>query len=174
MTVFLGQVSQYMITIMPSGAPPSALAVDFPDSTVRMIAFTAVVPAGSPGVWYGGSGSTLYATIYFIQSGKPVPESEDMGALGQSGAGLILNPSKTPGWSFNLFTSNDDYAAIVDLLRNTSPVWFSFLDPNTWSLYCDNQSVRQDQIASALTSTVALSPALVAGLNRRGINLVSH
>jgi hypothetical protein len=172
MTFYLGQVSQYMITITPSSAPPTNVA------TVRTISMTAVVPAGQSGIWYGGTGSTLSATINFVLSGKPVPQSINMGETGQPGGfgGIIVAPGQKPlppGWAFQLFALTDDYEAIVDLLRNTSPVWFSFMDPSTWSLYCDNQNVRQDQIASALTSTVALSPALVASMNAHGINLLS-
>jgi hypothetical protein len=174
MSMYLGQVSQYTITIAPSGAllPPTTA------DTVRTIMFTAVVPAGQPAIWYGGSGSILQATLYFVPSGKPFPDSSDQGEPTSGGLGSIGNiPGVTthaPACVFTLFTTIDDYAAIVDLLRNTSPVWFSFIDPKFWSLYCDTQSVHQEQASiPVLTNTAVLSPALLAGLKANGMDLLS-
>jgi hypothetical protein len=80
----------------------------------------------------GGQG---IAFLNFIPAGRPVPDSS------------IGGGSSEGDFVFDLALPMEDYTAIVDLVRNETPIRFAFddTDPNGWSVRTGSEEVGEDQ-----------------------------
>jgi hypothetical protein len=98
--IYQGEVSNYQISISPSSYPgPNP---EFPYT--RFVGLNVAMSGGGSAVVF----------VDFIPTGRSVPDSS------------IRAGTKPPDLVFDLFAPIDDYAAIVDVVRNESPVGFRF------------------------------------------------
>lgn len=120
--IYDGTVTNYSIEIYPSSWPGPSPAFPY----TRTIGLN-VVPLST-----GGQG---LAILYFVPAGRPVPDSS-------------IRADTSDPLVFDLFLPLDDYTAIVDLVRNETPVMFAFDDnepEKVWSVRAGPEEVGEDQ-----------------------------
>jgi hypothetical protein len=118
---YSGSVSNYSIQVSPS---------TFPGWAPPQYAYTRVVVLNPIDLSGGGSG---LAFLYFVPDGRPVTDSSTRAGT--------ANPVV-----WDLFLPMDDYAAIIDVLRNEQPISFFFNDatPDAWALSTGEELVGED------------------------------
>jgi hypothetical protein len=116
--LYQGSVSNYSIQIHSS-------TWTGPFGYTRIVVLAPIALSG------GGSG---LAFLDFVPAGRPVPDRSKRGGT-------------TDPIVWDLFLPMDDYAAIVDLVRNEKPINFYFDDatPDGWAVTTGSELVGQDQ-----------------------------
>ena len=118
---YRGTVTNYSIEIYPSSWPgPDAR---FPYT--RTIGLNVAMSTGGQGL----------AVLYFVPAGRAVPD----GGIRVGTSDPIV---------FDVFMPMDDYTAILDLVRNETPIMFNFDDTETpplWSVQTGPEEVGEDQ-----------------------------
>ena len=116
--LYQGSVSNYSIQIHSS-------TWTGPFGYTRIVVLAPIALSG------GGSG---LAFLDFVPAGRPVPDRSKRGGT-------------TDPIVWDLFLPMDDYAAIVDLVRNEKRINFYFDDatPDGWAVTTGSELVGQDQ-----------------------------
>jgi hypothetical protein len=117
---YRGTVTNYSVEIYPSSWPGPDAALPY----TRGIGLNVSMSTGGQGV----------AGLYFVPAGRAVPD----GGIRVGTSDPIV---------FDVFMPMDDYTAILDLVRNETPVMFNFDDTETpplWSVQAGPEEVGED------------------------------
>lgn len=118
---YSGSFTSYAIQISPSNDAGPTPAAPY----TRILVLNPVTLADK---------STALCFINFVPAGRAVPDSG-------------IRPDTAKPIVFDLFAPMDDYAALVDLVRNEGPLTFFFDDatPNGWYLRTGSEPVGEGE-----------------------------
>jgi hypothetical protein len=136
MTTYTGLISWYQLVLWSSSS--------LTEPGTRLIMCEATAATGLPGA--PGFGVNLY----FVPTGQKIPNPSQSGTDVANGI-------------FKVYTPIDDYWAFLDLLRNSSAVYFSIADTdlNDWSLMPQQSvNVGQGLVTNAVTAPASPSVKL--------------